>query len=272
MTKEIKLNNDILEILRKDLQKHNAEQLVFLDNLLFLHIGGSRLYGINKPDSDYDVRGVFLAPMDYWVGMKTVEQVTFKTEDKNYDFVLYDFRKWLRLTINCNPNVIETLFVDNDNPNVIYNSEIWRDFIKPEVLKFVNQSAYSGYNGYAYSQIQKMVIKNGNKTGRQEIVEEFGFDVKFASHGFRLIRQGIELLNTGKITFPRPDFQDLLDIRNGKKYGKSDMNKCSDDWQNESKGLDIALKNSPLPKMYDFDKVNKFLMDIFNNFVYKEYK
>ena len=77
---------------------------------------------INIKDDPSLAEGVFISPIDYWVGMKTVEQVTFKTEDGKYDFVLYDFRKWLRLTINCNPNVIETLFVDINNYNTVFNN------------------------------------------------------------------------------------------------------------------------------------------------------
>ena len=57
---------------------------------------------------------------------------------------------------------------------------------------------------------------------------KFGYDVKHASHLFRLISEGKELLLTGKITFPRPDAKELLDIRNGKYSYNELMEKISD--------------------------------------------
>ena len=68
-----------------------------------------------------------------------------------------------------------------------------------------------------------MVVKQSNKTGRREIAEEFGFDLKFAAHGFRLAGQGAELLRTGRITFPRPDRDFLRAVRFGQVYGPDDL-------------------------------------------------
>jgi uncharacterized protein len=50
---------------------------------------------------------------------------------------------------------------------------------------------------------------------RKEMEEKFGFDTKAALHAFRLMFEGKELLLTGKITFPLPEAEWLLGIRNG---------------------------------------------------------
>lgn len=50
---------------------------------------------------------------------------------------------------------------------------------------------------------------------RPELVERFGYDTKFAMHAVRLGLQGVEYVETGKITLPSPDAQLLQAIRSG---------------------------------------------------------
>jgi hypothetical protein len=50
---------------------------------------------------------------------------------------------------------------------------------------------------------------------RPELITRYGYDVKAASHMIRLMYEGIELLTTGQITYPRPEVDVLLEIRKG---------------------------------------------------------
>jgi hypothetical protein len=52
-------------------------------------------------------------------------------------------------------------------------------------------------------QISKWRDKPG--LGRRELVDEFGFDTKYAYHAIRLGLQGHEYLTTGRITLPIPE-------------------------------------------------------------------
>ncbi len=56
--------------------------------------------------------------------------------------------------------------------------------------------------------------KNRNPK-RKGTEEKFGYDTKYASHLFRLMYEGKELLLTGNITFPLVDADELLKIKNG---------------------------------------------------------
>ena len=51
---------------------------------------------------------------------------------------------------------------------------------------------------------------------RAELCVDTGIDLKAQYHTIRICSEAIELLNTGKLTFPRPEASLLLDIRNGK--------------------------------------------------------
>lgn len=51
----------------------------------------------------------------------------------------------------------------------------------------------------------------------RKAAENDGIDWKAVSHAVRVARQAIELLTTGKLTFPRPDAAELLAIKQGKR-------------------------------------------------------
>jgi hypothetical protein len=44
---------------------------------------------------------------------------------------------------------------------------------------------------------------------------KYGYDVKHSMHLVRLLRMGIEILETGKVNVKRPDAEELIHIRNG---------------------------------------------------------
>ena len=63
---------------------------------------------------------------------------------------------------------------------------------------------------------------------RKADVEKYGFCRKSAAHSIRLLTQLIEIMETGVITFPRPEAALLLDIRNGK-YTKEELEEMHDE-------------------------------------------
>ena len=58
----------------------------------------------------------------------------------NAEVVIYDLRKWLRLTVAVNPNVVETLLVGDDHPCAIVSTAAWR-YVRSETLPLLNQQA-----------------------------------------------------------------------------------------------------------------------------------
>lgn len=256
--------DQLLAAVRQAIVPRNPEMTWVIDNLLFLHIGGSRLYGTHTADSDWDVRGVTLAPKSYWVGARRFEQAEAQVPELGLDIVIYDVRKWLHLTVNVNPNVVETLYVPNDSPAVLRATPAW-EWIAPRTRPLISRRAHAGYHGYATSQLKKMMVKQANKTGRRELADAHGFDTKFAMHGFRLARQGIELLRTGTMTFPRPDAAHLRRIRDGAVY--VDAETCIADWEREAAELDQALPTSCLPDAADFEAYDRLLIDIYERLV-----
>jgi hypothetical protein len=261
--------DQLLTLTRDALIPRNPELSWVLDpqNLLFLHLSGSRLYGTDTAGSDWDIRGVTVAPKSYWVGARTFEQTQAQVPELGLDIAIYDFRRWLHLTVNVNPNVVETLYVPHDSDAVLYMNRDWWPKLVGRIKPLINRRAHAGYHGYATSQLKKMLTKQSNKTGRRELTDEFGLDTKFVMHGFRLARQGAELLRTGHMTFPRPDADNLRAIRDGKVYRDSET--AVADWEKEAAVLDAALAQSVLPEKGDFQAQNQLLMDVYDGLASK---
>jgi predicted nucleotidyltransferase len=64
-----------------------------------------------------------------------------------------------------------------------------------------------------YSHVKREVDKYGQRT---ENMVEYGFDLKFCSHVFRLYEEGMELLDTGKLEFPSKIKDFMIEIKQGK--------------------------------------------------------
>ena len=87
---------------------------------IFIGLSGSHGYGLNRPESDYDYRGVFIAPKKYYLGFDSIEQKNdgwdeagiFPFLDGNTDTVIYELKKVIQLLAAANPNILELLWLN----------------------------------------------------------------------------------------------------------------------------------------------------------------
>src|SRR5437867_10530124 len=78
--------------------------------VLFAVESGSRAWGFPSPDSDYDVRFVYLHPRDWYLSLverRDVIEVPIDGDDQ--DISGWDFRKAMRLLLRSNPPLYEWL-------------------------------------------------------------------------------------------------------------------------------------------------------------------
>jgi len=296
--------------------------------IIFECISGSHLYGVDTPESDVDIRGVFIPPKEYLLGfLHRVEQI----EEHKQDVVHYDFRKFMKLAADCNPNIVELLFVPENSWQI--TSPEWATIITNRHL-FLSTKARWTFSGYATSQLHRIkghrnwllnppkkiperedfdlprhtkmnrdilnevetsykidlskqdlpeevaevlppniitIIRNEKRyqnamrdwkqyqnwkatrnPDRAKLEEAYGYDTKHGSHLYRLVTEGEEFLTTGYITFPRPDREIILDIRNGRYSYDQLLEKVGDIDQR----FEPLYENSPLPhkaKLEDID-------------------
>lgn len=112
---------------------------------------GSHAYGLNTPTSDLDVKGVFMTTSEYLGGfLYNAEQIEEKTPN---DLVIYELRKFFKLAADCNPNIIEVLWTDEQD--VIYINEYGK-LLRDAAPKFLSQKAKLTFTGYAIAQLKRM--------------------------------------------------------------------------------------------------------------------
>lgn len=203
---------------------------VFLDqpfHIIAIAITGSSAYGMNTAASDLDVMGIFLPPPNYILGVEHVEQVML---DKSLGFegTMFSFSKWYNLLLQQNPNVMELLW--HEENNYIYRDDtIWPQLKKNRSLLLSKKLKHS-YAGYAWAQMQRLTKLNekvNQNSARLENFNKYGYDVKAASHVFRLLNSALDALIDKEITVLRPERQFLLSIRDGK-YTYDELVKMAD--------------------------------------------
>lgn len=77
--------------------------------ILFAAESGSRAWGFPSPDSDYDVRFVYLRPLDWYLGLTRRRDVIEEMTDGDLDVAGWDVQKALRLMLGGNPALMEWL-------------------------------------------------------------------------------------------------------------------------------------------------------------------
>lgn len=80
--------------------------------LLFATISGAHLYGFPSPDSDYDLRGVHLLPLEEVVGLTLGRETVEKSgvhDGLEIDLVTHDAKKFFGLLLKKNGYVLEQL-------------------------------------------------------------------------------------------------------------------------------------------------------------------
>lgn len=116
------------------------------------------------------------------------------------------------------------------------------------------QSAMRNWDSYN-------VWKNNRNPKRAELEEKYGYDTKHASHLYRLLTEGEELLKDGIITLPRPDKDFLLEI----KHGKLSYDELIEITNKRFDILREIYKNSLLPETVNNKEIDNLLFEILKN-------
>lgn len=112
-------------------------------------VSGSHAYGMDTPESDIDIRGVFVPERVYLLGCtKHVEQVEAKP-----DTVMYALQKYMALCRNANPNILELLFLPED---CILETHPIYQLLHDARNVFLSRKVRFTYSGYAVSQLKRI--------------------------------------------------------------------------------------------------------------------
>lgn len=244
------------------------EQQIAKNNLILKTVTGSQLYGTNHADSDLDYQGIFIPPKEYVYGLHRCEQVILQEKHKNevIDYTCYSLMKFIDLARANNPNIISLLYTPRQR--IVHLNGYGSRLIDSRHL-FLSKKAYHTFRGYAHSQKNKILTKQAEGK-RKELIDKYGYDVKFSYHLLRLLYEALEIFVTGEIVYPSANRQLFIAIRNGDK---------SLDWvlaeaERIEALVDEAYARSTLQNRSDDVSIEKLLMDLLERFwgtnVYEE--
>ena len=146
------------------------------DHTHYLVVSGSHSYGLNTPESDVDICGWLVPPQSYWYTFTLYfEQYNEKllladspytsmiaAYAKKYNVVVpnepidcsvYNLRKFMKLASDCNPNIIDLLFVDD---NEVLYLDVMGKRLRESASLFLSRRAMFSYTGYAVSQLKRI--------------------------------------------------------------------------------------------------------------------
>ncbi|MDQ0944495.1 putative nucleotidyltransferase [Streptomyces sp. V1I1] len=150
--------------------------------LLFVTVSGAHLYGFPSRDSDVDLRGVHLLPVEDLLGLSEPDETRSRMWDRDgveMDLVTHDVRKFVRLMLRRNGYVLEQLL----SPLVVHTSDAHAELaaLAPGVL--TSHHAHH-YRGFANTQWRLF-----EKTG----------ELKPLLYTFRALLTGIHLMRSGEV-------------------------------------------------------------------------
>jgi len=226
----------------------------------YLVVAGSHSYGMATEKSDIDIRGWCIPPKKYWLSYhKRFEQhdptwelnecpwkeaiqayagsQQFTIPNLPIDAGVYNISKFMKLAADCNPNIIELLFVDNEDVLVCAPEAV---ILREARHEFLSSKCKYTFGGYAYAQLKRINahrrwllsppdehaskperkqyndwLKNRNPA-RAALEKEYGYNCKQGAHLVRLLLQCREIMVEGTLTLKDPKRAAwLTEIRNG---------------------------------------------------------
>jgi predicted nucleotidyltransferase len=152
--------------------------------LLFATISGAHLYGFPSPDSDFDLRGAHVLPVEQVVGLdvrhETVEDSRV-IEGLEMDIVSHDARKFFGLLLKKNGYVLEQLF----SPLIVHTTPEHHE------LKRIARGCITKHHSHHYFGFAETQWNLFDKERPRH--------VKPLLYVYRVLLTGIHLMRTGKV-------------------------------------------------------------------------
>lgn len=152
--------------------------------LLFATISGAHLYGFPSPDSDFDLRGSHILPLEKVVGLvQSDETIDRSTVDGGLeiDLVTHDVAKFFAMVLKKNGYVLEQIF----SPLVLHTSPEHEE-LKEIALRCVTRHHAYHYKGFFHTQWDLFRKEEPPRA-------------KPLLYVYRVLLTGIHLMRTGEV-------------------------------------------------------------------------
>lgn len=246
-------------------------------NVVYETIMGSHAYGVADTSvkqklPDYDIYGIAIPPKQMvfkhlagWIPGFGPEPPGFEqwhqhhivdmqsgSHGKEWDLQIFGIVKFFELCRENNPNMIDSLFTPEEC--VVHCTQVGR-MVRDHRRLFLSKLCWKKFRGYAHSQLKKLGDKNPIG-GRKEIIERFGYDVKFAYHIVRLFDEAEQILLEGNL-----DLQRSKDVLKSIRRGEWKVEELRAWVVEKDKALESAYVTCQLPELPILEPIRKLLID-----------
>lgn len=211
------------------------------DNIILECVVGSQMYNLDTPESDIDIKGIFVEdPKNFW-NLNSPKEVKDHTDP---DWAYFELKKFCRLALKMNPTIIELLYANE----YLQLTPIGKELVSIRD-KFLNKSAVNSYLGYALQQVKR-------KYRNASDITEYRAG-KHVRHTWRLCKQYEQLATTGTLQ-PRLTDEERVECF---AFQEKSYRECLQWFLNE----DEKLRRLPsiLPDKPDYEAINKFLINTY---------
>ena len=190
MTANQKGEKTLKETIIRELKKNEETE-----NIKIIHAieSGSRAWGFPSPDSDYDVRFIYIRPKEFYLKLEKTRDVIEWQLDETLDINGWDIKKALTLIHSSNASLYEWI-----NSPIVYSSTVETELLRPVMEEYFSIKSVA-------SHYQAMAKKNyiENFTGEKGRLKKY----------FYVLRPLMACMYTlEKKKFPPVEFSELLKI------------------------------------------------------------
>ena len=226
---------------------------------VFVTVSGAHLYGFPSQDSDVDLRGAHVLPLESVIGLRTSRETHEKSgllEGLQIDLVSHDLAKFLRMLVSKNGYVLEQIL----SPLVVCSGPEF-DRLRDLARRSVNRTLYHHYRGFARGRWKVFTAEEPKR-------------IKTLLYVYRVLLTGIHMLETGEIEANLPrlaaahglDF--VPDLIERKRTGEATTLERADVERHAQR---VSMLESEMLKAYEaarlpdgapnIDEINHFLME-----------
>jgi predicted nucleotidyltransferase len=227
---------------------------------------GSTSHGVSLAGTDdFDMMAIGIPRPEYVLGLEIFDTAVVRTAEiregkksvpsqpGDLDLVIHSLQKFCNLAgRKGNPSALLMLYA----PMLAYDA--LGQELRAHRHLFTSKQVGKAFLGYMIAQKQRLKGERGQmRTTRSALIEQYGFDTKYAMHVLRLGYQGMRFMDTGMIECPiAPPMRNfLLGVRQGQQSFEGVIALA------EQYEMDIerSLKTADMPDECEIGAINRML-------------
>lgn len=227
---------------------------------LFAVVSGAHLYGFPSSESDVDVRGAHVLPLDAVLSIHPPREThnrDARIDGMRIDLVSHDIAKYLRLLVAKNGYVLEQI----TSPHVVVARSEFEQ-LRSLALGFVNRTLYHHYRGFVRGRWKAFTSEEPKR-------------VKTLLYVYRVLLTGTHLMSTGEVEcnlvhLAKDRHVEGIDALIDRKRSGENTTMEREEVERHAQRISMleadmlrAYESSPLPESApNVDDIDRFLIDV----------